>query len=93
MGFAGDFATVVPMVPSLVADERILKGSPLGFCVPRRHLPRQVAPFESGRMEVEKLPTHRLRLEDPDEGFDRLHDGTGASQVIRFDEAAVPCDQ
>ena len=67
---------------SLVAEERTLKGSYIGSCVPRRDLPRYVALFMDGRMPVDRLLTHRLALEDINEGFDRLHDGTGVRQVV-----------
>jgi alcohol dehydrogenase len=70
---------------SLVAEERTLKGSYIGSCVPRRDLPRYVSLFQSGKMPVDALLTHRLRLEDINEGFDRLRDGVGVRQVIAFD--------
>ncbi len=70
---------------SLVAEERTLKGSYIGSCVPRRDLPRYVALFQSGKLQVDALLTHRLRLEDINEGFDRLRDGVGVRQVIAFD--------
>jgi alcohol dehydrogenase len=69
---------------SLVAEERTLKGSYIGSCVPRRDLPHYVSLFEAGKMPVDRLLTHRLRLEEINEGFDRLHDGTGVRQVISF---------
>ena len=70
---------------SLVAEERTLKGSYIGSCVPRRDLPRYVSLFLGGRMPVDRLLTHRLALEDINAGFDRLHDGSGVRQVIVFD--------
>jgi alcohol dehydrogenase len=70
---------------SLVAEERTLKGSYIGSCVPRRDLPHYVSLFRSGRLPVDKLLTHRLRLEDINEGFDRLHEGVGVRQVVLFD--------
>jgi alcohol dehydrogenase len=70
---------------SLAAEERTLKGSYIGSCVPRRDLPRYVSLFQSGKLQVDALLTHRLRLEDINEGFDRLRDGVGVRQVIGFD--------
>ena len=70
---------------SLVAEERTLKGSYIGSCVPRRDLPHYVSLFQSGKMQVDSLLTHKLRLEDINVGFDRLHDGSGVRQVISFD--------
>lgn len=69
---------------SLVAEERTLKGSYIGSCVPRRDVPNYVALFKAGKLPVDRLLTHRLKLEDINEGFDRLHDGTGVRQVVVF---------
>ena len=73
----------IPAV-SLVAEERTLKGSYIGSCVPRRDLPNYVALFQGGKLPVDRLLTHRLRLEDINAGFDRLHDGSGVRQVVMF---------
>jgi alcohol dehydrogenase len=70
---------------SLVAEERTLKGSYIGSCVPRRDLPHYVSLFQSGKLPVDRLLTHRLRLEDINEGFDRLHEGIGVRQVVTLD--------
>jgi alcohol dehydrogenase len=69
---------------SLVAEERTLKGSYIGSCVPRRDLPNFVGLFQAGRLPVDKLLTHRLRLDEINEGFDRLREGVGARQVVTF---------
>lgn len=74
----------IPAV-SLVAEERTLKGSYIGSCVPRRDLPHYVSLFQSGRLPVDRLLTHRLRLQEVNEGFDRLHAGVGVRQVVVFD--------
>ena len=69
---------------SLVAEERTLKGSYIGSCVPRRDLPNFVGLFQAGRLPVDKLLTHRLRLDEINEGFDRLREGVGVRQVVVF---------
>jgi len=69
---------------SLVAEERTLKGSYIGSCVPRRDLPNLVGLFQSGRLPVDKLLTHRLSLVEINEGFDRLREGVGVRQVVMF---------
>jgi alcohol dehydrogenase len=68
----------------LVAEERTIKGSYIGTCVPVRDLPRYVALYRQGRMPVNKLLTHRLKLEEINAGFDRLHDGSAIRQVVVF---------
>lgn len=74
----------IPAV-SLVAEERVLRGSYLGSCVPARDIPRFVALHRGGRLPVERLLTHRLTLDDLNEGFDRLARGEGVRQVVVLD--------
>lgn len=71
----------IPAV-SLVTEERTLKGSYLGSCDPRRDLPRFVGEYRAGRLPVDALLTHRLSLEDLNEGFDRLARGEGVRQAL-----------
>ena len=70
---------------TLVAEERTLKGSYIGSAVPLRDVPRFIALFQAGRLPVDALLTHRLRLDEINEGFDRLREGVGVRQVILFD--------
>ncbi|MFD8530777.1 hypothetical protein ACFV0L_25475 [Streptosporangium canum] len=69
---------------SLVAEERTIKGSYLGSCVPRRDVPRFVSLYRSGILPVDAPLSHRLSLEEVNEGFDRLHTGEAVRQVIVF---------
>jgi alcohol dehydrogenase len=74
----------IPAV-SLVAEERTLRGSYLGSCVPECDIPRFVALYRAGRLPVDRLVTHRLRLEELNEGFDRLARGEAVRQVVVLD--------
>ncbi|MBG0824387.1 zinc-binding dehydrogenase [Planomonospora sp. ID91781] len=67
---------------SLVAEERTLRGSYLGSCVPRRDVPRFVGMYRAGVLPVDALLSHRLTLDEVNEGFDRLHTGEAVRQVI-----------
>lgn len=69
---------------SLVAEERTLKGSYMGSCVPARDLPRYVALYRAGRLPVDRLLTHTLTLDELNEGFDRLARGEAVRQVVLF---------
>jgi Zn-dependent alcohol dehydrogenase len=71
----------IPAV-SLVAQERVLRGSYLGSCVPARDIPRFIALHQAGRLPVERMITHRLALDDVNAGFDRLRSGEGVRQVV-----------
>lgn len=73
----------IPAV-GLTAEERTLKGSYLGSGVPSRDIPRFLSLYSQGRLPVEKLMTEKIRLEDINEGFDRLHEGQAIRQVIDF---------
>jgi alcohol dehydrogenase len=74
----------IPAV-SLVAEERQIKGSYLGSGVPSRDIPRFLGLYNRGKLPVDKLMTHRIKLDEINEGFDRLHDGSAIRQIIDFD--------
>ncbi|MDQ2974841.1 MAG: zinc-dependent alcohol dehydrogenase family protein [Acidobacteriota bacterium] len=73
-------------VPALgiVAEERTIKGSYMGSCVPRRDIPRYIGMYQAGILPVDKLHTHSLQLEDINAGFDRLAQAQAVRQVIEF---------
>jgi alcohol dehydrogenase len=73
----------IPQV-NLVAEERTIKGSYIGSCVPVRDLPRYVALYQQGRLPVDKLLSGRLKLDDINEAFDRLSEGKAVRQVVVF---------
>ncbi|GAB5096585.1 zinc-dependent alcohol dehydrogenase family protein [Caballeronia sp. GAFFF2] len=70
---------------SLVAEERTLKGSYIGTCVPSRDIPHYVDLYSQGRLPVNKLLTGRLKLDEINHGFDLLHEGKAIRQVVVFD--------
>jgi alcohol dehydrogenase len=69
---------------NLVAEERTIKGSYIGTCVPSRDLPRYIELYMQGRLPVDKLMSGRLKLEQINEGFDLLHEGKAVRQVVTF---------
>ena len=71
----------IPAV-SLVAEERILRGSYLGSCVPAEDIPRFIALHAAGRLPVDSLLTGTLPLEEINEGFDRMASREGARQTV-----------
>jgi alcohol dehydrogenase len=68
----------------LVAEERTLQGSYLGSCIPARDIPAYMALYQSGRLPVDKLLTHTLKLDEINTGFDRLANGEAIRQVVTF---------
>lgn len=67
---------------SLVAEERTVKGSYVGSCVPLRDVPRCIALYRQGRLPVDRLMSERLTLEQINEGFDRLAEGRTLRQIV-----------
>jgi alcohol dehydrogenase len=74
----------IPAV-SLVAEEKTLRGSYLGSSVPARDIPRFIGLYQEGRLPVDRLLTHRLGLDELNEGFDRLARGEAVRQAVVFD--------
>ncbi len=68
----------------LVAEERTLQGSYLGSCIPSRDIPAYIDLYQSGRLPVDKLMTHKLTLNDINLGFERLAKGEAIRQIITF---------
>ena len=83
-GLPNPIAMLTLPAVSLVAEERTIKGSYLGSGVPSRDIPRFLGLYMRGKLPVEKLLTHRIKLDDINEGFDRLHDGSAIRQVTEF---------
>jgi alcohol dehydrogenase len=67
---------------NLTAEERTVKGSYVGSCVPPRDMPRYIDLYRRGRLPVDKLMSDHIRLEDINEGFDRLASGHTVRQII-----------
>jgi alcohol dehydrogenase len=81
-GLPNPAATWPLQAVSLIAEERTLKGSYIGSCVPSRDVPRFVAMFRAGRLPVDRLLSERIRLEDINPALDRLVRGESIRQVI-----------
>jgi alcohol dehydrogenase len=69
---------------SITAEERTIKGSYMGSCIPRRDIPRFIGMYQAGLLPVDKLHTHTLRLEEINLGFDRLAQGIAVRQIVEF---------
>jgi len=78
-------AALAVNVVSLVGEERTLKGSYIGTCVPSRDIPRYVALYRQGRLPVDRLMSGVIPLDDINAGFDRLAAGEVVRLVVAFD--------
>jgi alcohol dehydrogenase len=67
---------------NLTAEERTVKGSYVGSCVPTRDVPRYIDLYRKGMLPVNKLMSDHIGLEQINEGFDRLASGHTVRQII-----------
>ncbi len=77
-------AALAVNVVQLVAEERTLKGSYIGTCVPSRDIPRYVALFRDGRLPVDRLLSGTIALADINAAFDALAEGAAVRTVVTF---------
>ena len=81
-------AALAVNIVSLVAEERTLKGSYIGTCVPLRDVPRYIALYKAGRLPVDRLLSGVISLDEINEGFDRLQRGEVVRLVVAFPAAS-----
>jgi alcohol dehydrogenase len=67
---------------NLVAEERTIKGSYIGTCVPVRDLPRYVELYRRGKLPVDRLMSKHLRLDEINDGFDLLAQAKVVRQIV-----------
>jgi alcohol dehydrogenase len=67
---------------SLIAEERTIKGSYVGSCVPSRDIPRFIAMYRAGRLPVQELLTETIPMDAINPALDRLAQGEAVRQVI-----------
>ena len=72
-----------PIPPvALVGEERTIKGSYMGSCIPSRDIPRFIEMWRQGRLPVEKLMSSKGPLEGINEAFDKLDRGEVVRHLI-----------
>ncbi|ERF48266.1 MULTISPECIES: zinc-dependent alcohol dehydrogenase family protein [Staphylococcus] len=69
---------------TLAAEERTIKGSYVGSCVPERDIPHFITLYNQKRLPVDTLLTDVITLDDINEGFDRLDRGEAARLVVKM---------
>ncbi len=67
---------------NLVAEERTVKGSYVGSCVPARDIPRFISLYQQGLLPVDRLLSERIGLDEINAGFDKLADGGTVRQIL-----------
>lgn len=69
---------------SLTAEEKSIKGSYVGSCVPDRDIPNYINLFKQGRLPVDKLMTDFISIDEINEGFDKLAKGDSSRVIVRM---------
>ncbi|WIM11489.1 zinc-binding dehydrogenase [Enhydrobacter sp.] len=66
----------------LVSEEKTIKGSYMGSCVPVRDIPRFISLYQQGRLPVDRMVSQRVGFAELNEGFDRLQEVATVRQVL-----------
>lgn len=72
-------------IMSLTFEEKEIKGSYLGSCVPKRDIPNFLKLYENGLLELDHLLSKTIQLEDVNRGFDELMSGNYIRIVMNLD--------
>lgn len=78
----------IQLRPRAILEGRRLMGSYLGNIKTRTQLPRLVDRFMEGELSFESLISHRIGLQDINDGFKNLADGSALRTVVHFDHLA-----
>lgn len=82
-GLPAATATFSYLHGAMVTDEKTIRGSYMGSCVPKRDIPRFLGLYRRGKLPVGRLRSGFIRLEDINAGFDRLSDGLVLRQILQ----------
>jgi alcohol dehydrogenase len=66
----------------MVMDERVLRGSFMGSCVPRRDIPHYIDLYLRGHLPVDRLRSDHIGFERLNESLDLLSRGAVVRQVL-----------
>ncbi len=91
---AGGTATIIGMIPqgvkieldgSSFLRERRIQGSSMGSNHFRVDMPRYIEFYQQGRLKLDELVSRRLKLEDVNDAFKYMKEGSVARSVLMFD--------
>lgn len=71
---------------TLTAEEKTLKGSYVGSCVPLRDIPNYINMMKSNKLPVDKLLSNIISLNEINEGFDLLATGDNSRIIIKMED-------
>jgi S-(hydroxymethyl)glutathione dehydrogenase / alcohol dehydrogenase len=70
--------------PFQLVTGRVWKGTAFGGAKGRRDVPKIVDWYMEGRINIDDLITHTLKLEEINRGFDLMHEGESIRSVVVF---------
>ena len=70
--------------PFQLVTGRVWKGTAFGGAKGRRDVPRIVDWYMEGRINIDDLITHNLKLDEINQGFDLMHEGKSIRSVVTF---------
>ena len=70
--------------PFQLVTGRVWKGTAIGGAKGRRDVPKIVDWYMDGKINIDDLITHTLKLEDINKGFDLMHSGESIRSVVVF---------
>jgi len=78
----GAEALSVPTAGLFIVQEKILRGSLLGSCHSHRDIPRFLALWRRGALQLESMISHRRPLDQVEAGFEDMRAGRGIRTVL-----------
>jgi alcohol dehydrogenase len=82
IGIPRDDAVLELPALSIPRSERRVLGSIYGSSRPERDFPRTLDLYRSGRLPLDRLVSHRLPLDDLEQGFDLMKSGDALRVVL-----------
>jgi S-(hydroxymethyl)glutathione dehydrogenase/alcohol dehydrogenase len=70
--------------PFQLVTGRVWKGTAFGGAKGRRDVPRIVDWYMEGKINIDDLITHRLKLDEINKGFELMHEGKSIRSVVVF---------
>jgi len=81
-GMPGPEAKVTLSHLSIAAEERTIKGSYMGGCVPGRDIPRYMALYQDGKLPVDRLLSRTIGFDELNAAMDRLDKAVTVREVL-----------
>jgi S-(hydroxymethyl)glutathione dehydrogenase/alcohol dehydrogenase len=70
--------------PFQLVTGRVWRGTAFGGASGRTDVPKIVDWYMDGKIEIDQMITHKLKLEDINKGFDLMHEGKSIRAVVEF---------